>query len=78
MTTQREAITHDADLEWYVSHLEQLRVYGGTWVAILNQRVVASAASAGALVDDLAEKKVVDALVTQVPDDAERTSYLIA
>lgn len=78
MTTQREATTNDPDLEWYVSHLEDLRAYGGKWIAILDARVVASAGSAGALVDDLVERQIVDALVTQVPDDVERSAYLIA
>lgn len=78
LTTQREAPASDPDLVWYVNHLEDLRAYGGKWIAILDERVVASATTAGALVDDLVANQVVDALVTQVPDDTERSAYLIA
>lgn len=78
MTTQREATKADPDLAWYVHHLDDLRAYDGTWIAILDARVVASAATADALIDELAERQIADALVTQVPDERERNAYLIA
>ena len=78
MATQRETRTSDADLDWVVANLADLSEYSGRWIAVLARAVVASGTTASAVVDDLADRKIADALVTRVPDDLERRSYLIA
>ena len=78
MATQRETRTSDADLDWVVANLADLGEYSGRWITVLARAVVASGATASAVVDDLADRKIADALVTRVPDDLERRSYLIA
>ena len=78
MATQRVTRTSDADLDWVVANLSDLSEYNGRWIAVLARAVVSSGSTAGEVVDDLAERKIADALVTRVPDAAERRSYLIA
>ncbi len=78
MATQRVIRTSDADLDWVVANLSDLGQYSGRWIAVLARTVVASGTTASAVVDDLAERKIADALVTRVPDDLERRSFLIA
>ncbi len=78
MATQRETRTSDADLDWVVASLSDLGEYSGRWVAVLARTVVSSGTTAGEVVDDLAERKIADALVTRIPDAVERRSYLIA
>lgn len=78
MATQRETRTSDADLDWVVGNLSELGEYSGRWIAVLARTVVAAGTTASEVVDNLAERKIVDALVTRIPDDMERRSYLIA
>ena len=78
MTTQRDARTTDADLDWEVQNLPSLRAYSGRWIAVLDGAIVTTAATAGELVEDLAQREIADALVTQVPADVDRRPYLIA
>jgi hypothetical protein len=78
VATQRETRTSDADLDWVVANVSDLGEYSGRWIAVLARAVVASGTTASEVVDDLAERKIADALVTRIPDDIERRSYLIA
>lgn len=78
VATQRETRTSDADLDWVVANLSDLGKYSGRWIAVLARTVVACGTTAGEVVDDLAAREIVDALVTRIPDDLERRSYLIA
>ena len=78
MATQRETRTSDADLDWVVGNLSDIGEYSGRWIAVLARTVVAAGTTASEVVDNLAERKIVDALVTRILDDMERRSYLIA
>jgi len=77
MTTQRETDTGE-DLRWIHAHMQEMPEYNRKWVAVLGQKVIASADDAEAVVEFLEQKRINGALLVQFPDDVNRKIYLIA
>ena len=79
MSTESDVpIDDDGDLDWVDENIRRLSAYRGQWVGVYQQAIVASAATAGEVIDQLRTLGVVDALVTQIPTERDLPTYVIA
>jgi hypothetical protein len=65
------------DSEWVQSHYDELDEFGGQWIGVKSQRVVASGPSVSAVTAQLREQKLKHVLVIKVPSRSEREAYFI-
>ena len=73
-----KAAARSRDARWYELNLPRLTTYAGLWVAIRDQRIVASAASFQGVYDQLSAVHIDRAFIVQVPKNVRERTYLIA
>ena len=63
------------DMDWFFSNLDQLTAdHPNEWVAIVGERVVASASTAAQLREDLRRKGIERPFISRTPPASEPTS----
>ena len=77
MTTQTETRTGDDDMWWVQDHMKELAEYQGHWIAVIDQKIVASAAQLDDVIDEVERLGLTDPFVTKIPADVHREVYFI-
>jgi hypothetical protein len=77
MTTKTETRVGDDDMWWVEHHMEEFEAHQGNWIAVIDQRIIASDPSLDKVIDEVERQGLTEPFVTRIPDDVHRKSYFI-
>lgn len=77
MTTKTETRVGDDDMWWVQDHMEEFEAHQGHWIAVIDQRIIASDPSLDKVIDEVERQGLAEPFVTKIPADVHLKTYFI-
>jgi hypothetical protein len=62
---------------WVHEHMHELEAHQGNWIAVIDQRIIASNQSLDAVMDEVERQGLTEPFVVKIPADVHRKTYFI-